>query len=100
MTPTRTDMRPLLIFEQIDLPASDTERVTTQLVTTFGIDPAEILHVSAKSGVGVKEVLQAIVHRIPPPSADDSAPLRALLFDSLYVGSVYTVYLLTMLSIA
>lgn len=59
-------------------------------MTTFGIDPAEILHVSAKSGVGVKEVLQAIVRRIPPPSADDSAPLRALLFDSLYVGSVYT----------
>jgi translation elongation factor EF-4 len=59
-------------------------------VTTFDIDPAEILHVSAKSGIGVKEVLRAIVHRIPPPSADDSAPLRALLFDSLYVDSVYT----------
>jgi translation factor GUF1, mitochondrial len=62
-------------------------------VTTFGIDPADILHVSAKSGVGVKQVLEAIIQRIPPPSADDSAPLRALLFDSLYVSSVYTGFL-------
>lgn len=72
------------ILNKIDLPASDTSRVTNQLVSMFGIDPAEILHVSAKSGFGVPEVLKAIIDRIPPPSVEDSAPFRALLFDSFY----------------
>jgi len=67
---------------QIDLPAADTNRVSAQLATTFGIDPSEVLHVSAKSGFGVEEVIKAIVHRIPPPSANALAPFRALLFDS------------------
>lgn len=67
------------------MPASDPARVTSQLASTFGIDPKEVLHVSAKTGLGVEGVLEAIVRSIPPPSADVSAPLRALLFDSLCV---------------
>lgn len=67
---------------QIDLPASDVSRVSGQLATTFGIDPSDIIHISAKTGAGVEEVLEAIVQRIPPPSAKADAPLKALLFDS------------------
>ncbi|KAG9055020.1 Translation factor guf1 mitochondrial [Serendipita sp. 407] len=72
------------ILNKIDLPAADVDRVTNQLETTFGIDPSEILHVSAKTGFGVDGVLQEIVRRIPPPPGRISAPLRALLFDSLF----------------
>lgn len=51
---------------------------------TFNIDPSEVLQISAKTGVGVENVLQAIIDRIPPPKAPADTPLKALLFDSLY----------------
>ncbi|KIM28901.1 hypothetical protein M408DRAFT_135126 [Serendipita vermifera MAFF 305830] len=72
------------ILNKIDLPASDVHRVSGQLATTFGIEPSNILHISAKSGAGVEQVLEAIVQRIPPPLANPDAPLKALLFDSYY----------------
>ncbi|KAJ8589176.1 translation factor GUF1, mitochondrial [Rhizopogon salebrosus TDB-379] len=72
------------VLSKIDLPASQPERIATQLQSTFGIDPSEILYISAKTGEGVEAVLQAIVDRIPPPSGDINSPLKAFMFDSLY----------------
>ena len=68
------------------MPAAQPERIAAQIQSTFNIDPADILHISAKTGQGVENVLKAIVERIPPPrgSADGKALLKALLFDSLY----------------
>ena len=54
------------------------------MASTFGIDPASCIHISAKTGLGVEKVLQAIIERIPPPKAPSEGPLKALLFDSLY----------------
>lgn len=54
--------------------------------STFGIDPSEILHISAKTGEGVDAVLEAIINRIPPPIARADAPLKAFLFDSMWVN--------------
>lgn len=65
------------------MPAAQPERIATQIQSTFGIDPSEILQISAKTGQGVEAVLEAIINRIPPPSARMDAPLKALMFDSL-----------------
>jgi len=65
------------------MPAAQPERVAAQMHSTFGIDPSEILQISAKTGQGVEAVLEAIINRIPPPSARMDAPLKALMFDSL-----------------
>lgn len=72
---------------QIDLPAAEPERIASQIQAMFDLDPADILNVSAKTGVGVREVLHAIIDRVPAPSSDTSAegPLKMLLFDSLCV---------------
>jgi translation elongation factor EF-4 len=67
---------------QIDMPASQPERIISQLQSIFGIDPDEVLQISAKTGQGVDAVLQAIIERIPPPSASVDKPFKALLFDS------------------
>ncbi|KAG1756397.1 P-loop containing nucleoside triphosphate hydrolase protein [Suillus paluster] len=72
------------VLSKIDLPASQPERMAAQLQSTFGIDPSEILHISAKTGKGVEAVLTAIVDRIPPPSGNINSPLKAFMFDSLY----------------
>lgn len=66
----------------MDMPASQPERVALQLQSIFGINPDDILQISAKTGQGVEAVLKAIVDRIPPPSASAEKPLKALLFDS------------------
>ena len=68
--------------EQIDLPAAQPEIVALQMQSTFGIDPADVIQISAKSGKGVGKVLQAIIDRIPPPVGDPSVPLKGFLFDS------------------
>lgn len=64
------------------MPASQPERVALQLQSTFGVDPVDVLQISAKTGQGVESVLRAIVERIPPPPASAEMPLKALLFDS------------------
>lgn len=74
-----------MIFIQIDLPAAQPERIVAQIESTFGLDPEEVLHISAKSGEGVQAVLEAIVQRIPPPRGDANSPLKAFLFDSSFV---------------
>lgn len=72
------------ILNKIDLPAAQPERIAAQMQATFGIDPSDILHISAKTGQGTQEVLEAIISRIPPPSGRIHAPLKAFLFDSFY----------------
>ncbi|MBE0429337.1 MAG: elongation factor 4 [Thermoleophilia bacterium] len=72
------------VLNKIDLPAADPARVAGEVSDLFGIDPAEVLRVSAKTGEGVREVLEAIIGRIPAPAGDSDAPPRALIFDSVY----------------
>ncbi len=72
------------VLNKIDLPAAEPERHALELGELIGIAASEILRVSAKVGTGVAELLDAIVQRIPPPSGDPEAPLRALIFDSYY----------------
>jgi GTP-binding protein LepA len=72
------------VLNKIDLPAAEPERVRAQIEEVIGLDAHDALEISAKSGKGVEEVLEAIVHRLPPPSGDAAAPLKALLVDSWY----------------
>ncbi|KAK2466743.1 hypothetical protein APHAL10511_001001 [Amanita phalloides] len=72
------------VLNKIDLPAAQPERVAAQLQATFGVDPSEILSISAKTGSGVEAVLGAIIKRIPPPKGLETGSFKALLFDSFY----------------
>ncbi|MFZ1881615.1 MAG: translation elongation factor 4 [Gaiellaceae bacterium] len=72
------------VVNKIDLPAADPERASAEVADLIGDDAANVLRISAKTGQGVTEVLDAIVERIPPPSGDLDAPARALIFDSSY----------------
>jgi GTP-binding protein LepA len=71
------------VINKIDLPSADPERVKRELAE-LGLDPAECILASAKTGVGTEEILEAVVQRVPPPQGDRQAPLRALIFDSHY----------------
>ncbi|HTJ23271.1 MAG TPA: translation elongation factor 4 [Gemmatimonadaceae bacterium] len=72
------------ILNKIDLPGAEPERRKREVQDLIGTDPDDILLVSAKEGIGIAELLEAIVARVPPPRGDPSAPLRALIFDSYY----------------
>ena len=72
------------ILNKIDLPASDCIRVTEQIEDVIGIDATDAIQVSAKTGQGIVETLEAIVHRLPAPTGDINAPLKAMLVDSWY----------------
>ncbi|PJE32684.1 translation elongation factor 4 [Pseudooceanicola marinus] len=72
------------VLNKIDLPASEPERVAEQIEDVIGIDASDALLVSAKSGIGIKETLEAIIARLPPPQGDADAPLKAMLVDSWY----------------
>ena len=72
------------VLNKIDLPVARPDWVKTQIEETIGLDASEAMLVSAKSGLGVHEMLEAVVLRIPPPKADREAPLSALIFDSWY----------------
>ena len=82
------------VLNKIDLPASDIDRVAEQIEDVIGIDASGAIPVSAKTGEGIREVLEAIVHHLPPPEGDAEAPLKAMLVDSkydLYLGVVVLV---------
>ena len=72
------------VLNKIDLPASDVPRVSAEVINLLGCDETDIIKISAKTGEGVDEVLEAIVQRIPAPSGDAVAPTRSLIFDSYY----------------
>jgi GTP-binding protein LepA len=72
------------VINKIDLPTADVERVIEQIDSELGLDPFSHLECSAKDGIGIEEILEAIVKRIPHPKGDLEAPLAALIFDALY----------------
>jgi GTP-binding protein LepA len=72
------------VLNKIDLPAAEPDRVKQQIEDVIGLDASDALEISAKTGIGIKEVLEAIVHRLPAPGGDANAPLKAMLVDSWY----------------
>jgi len=72
------------ILNKVDLPAADTDRVKEQIEEVIGIDASDAVPISAKTGLGIGDVLEAIVTRLPPPKGDVNAPLKAMLVDSWY----------------
>ena len=72
------------IINKVDLPAAEPERIIEELKNIFGIDPEEVILASAKEGIGVPEILEAIIQRIPAPKGEVEKPLQALIFDSHY----------------
>ena len=78
------DLTIIPVVNKIDLPAAEPGRVIEELSTAFGFQEDEVLRVSAKDGSGVRELLEAVIERVPPPLADVEKPLRALVFDSKY----------------
>jgi GTP-binding protein LepA len=72
------------VLNKIDLPGAEPDRRAQEIHDVIGTRPEEILRISAKEGTGVPELLEAVVHRVPPPRGDREAPLRALIFDSYY----------------
>jgi len=78
------DLEIIPVINKIDLPSADIERVKEQIADELGLDPETALQVSAKEGIGIDTVFEAIIERLPPPKGDPGAPLRALIFDSNY----------------
>ncbi|GIN85425.1 elongation factor 4 [Heyndrickxia sporothermodurans] len=74
----------LPVINKIDLPAADPERVRQEVEDVIGLDASEAVLASAKAGIGIEEILEQIVEKVPAPAGDPEAPLKALIFDSLY----------------
>ena len=72
------------VINKIDLPAAEPDRVAAQILGVLGGTPEDVIHVSAKTGDGLENLLEAIVHRLPPPTGLEAGPARALVFDSFY----------------
>ncbi len=72
------------VLNKVDLPGAMPEEVTDQIVDLIGCDPADVIHASAKEGIGIEDILEAIVARIPAPEGDADKPYQALIFDSVY----------------
>ena len=78
------DLEILPVINKIDLPAADPERVRTEIEDVIGLDASEAVLASAKAGIGIEEILEQIVEKVPAPQGDVEAPLQALIFDSVY----------------
>ena len=72
------------VINKIDLPSADPDRVANEIEDVIGIEAQDARRISAKNGIGIDDVLEAIVHKIPAPSGDEKKPLKALIFDSIY----------------
>src|SRR5215471_14947618 len=93
-TATEQGVEVVPVLNKIDLPQAEPERVIAEIEDIIGISAADALRVSAKTGDGVREVLETVISRIPPPAGDPEAPLKALIIDSWfdnYVGVVMLV---------
>lgn len=78
------DLEIIPVINKIDLPSADPERVRQEIEDVIGLDASEAILCSAKEGIGIKEILEAIVQKVPAPQGDAEKPLQALIFDSLY----------------
>ncbi len=78
------DLEVFPVINKIDLPSADPERVKEEIEDVIGLEAQDAPLISAKNGIGIEEVLEAVVHKIPAPKGDPDHPLQALIFDSLY----------------
>ena len=78
------DLHLIPVLNKIDLPAAQPEKYAAEIAGIIGCDPADVLRVSAKTGEGVTDLLNAVVEQVPPPAGDLDAPARAMIFDSVY----------------
>ncbi|MGQ9745780.1 MAG: translation elongation factor 4 [Dissulfurimicrobium sp.] len=88
------DLELIPVLNKTDLPNADPAKVAKEIEDIIGLDSSQIILASAKTGAGVKEILDAVVHRIPPPKGDSDLPLRALIFDSWFDSYQGTVVLI------
>jgi GTP-binding protein LepA len=78
------DLEIIPVINKIDLPSAEPERIREQIEQVIGLDASDAVMASAKNGIGIKEVLEAVVKRVPAPKGDPASPLRALIFDSWF----------------
>ena len=78
------DLEVIPVLNKIDLPGAMPDEVSEQIIDLIGCSSDDIIHASAKEGIGISEILEAIVHRVPAPKGDPSEPLQAMIFDSVY----------------
>lgn len=78
------DLEIIPVLNKVDLPSANPEEVTDDIVGLLGCDPGEIIPASAKTGLGIKSILEAIISKVPSPKGDPAMPLQALIFDSIY----------------
>ncbi|MEM8926597.1 MAG: translation elongation factor 4 [Bacteroidota bacterium] len=78
------DLEIIPVLNKVDLPSANPEEVTDDVVDLLGCDPEEVIPASAKTGIGIEDILRAIIERVPAPKGSQNAPLQALVFDSVY----------------
>ena len=78
------DLEIIPVLNKVDLPSANPEEVTDDIVDLLGCDPKDVIPASAKTGIGIEDILTAIIKSIPPPQGDINKPLQALVFDSVY----------------
>lgn len=97
-TAIEQDLEVLPVLNKIDLPAADPDRVVEEIEEIIGLEATEAVHVSAKTGVGVEDLLEQLVHKIPPPAGDSDAPTKALIVDSWFDSYVGVITLVRLVS--
>ena len=79
-----SDLEIIPVLNKVDLPSANPEEVTDDIVNLIDCEPEDVIHASAKTGLGIKDILDAIIQKVPAPKGDPDAPLQALIFDSVY----------------